>query len=263
MWGWSFHYMPFPDSLDPAFFAEPDPSPPYQLTVSPDSAHPLYESDDLRNWAEVDPDIKNGAPGTVQDYEYVDGTYYVFLSVNDETTDVIYGDSLTDLGDRKTLVDWPDCGTFYDEEDDRWHIYTEGEPYEDEPCSDYIRHYTADDPLGPYEFVGYSIDVSDREWHTGDVCVDLINGQPTMWMDRSVSHPEYHLARAESDDLHNFEVVDDQCTYTQGGDLCIGQLEDGQYVGFTEFTAGNNGGVGVWRPCNFSDGGVPIPFSYS
>lgn len=239
---------------DPLAVYESGRSPPYLLAAN-DAANdttPLYESSDLSSWtqisADITPSFTDNAGSNLQDYVYVDGTYYVYGSSSETDINLFSGPSLDNLTNEGVVLSGKyDCGAFY--EDGTYYLFTEGDDeVSGEPCTNDIALFTSSNPDGPWTQQPDPIDVNDRAWHTGGPDIEKFGGSYYMFMDRSITHPEYYLALAKSDDLLNWTIIDDCITAYKGGDMEV--LDDGSgfpLPAFTETTGNDESGIGRWE----------------
>ncbi|RDZ53935.1 hypothetical protein C5B91_20220 [Haloferax sp. Atlit-10N] len=252
---------------DPTFEYDPTRDKPYLLSVNDNNNNtsPLYESSEP-NFADrslvasdITPELSDDVGSNIQNYVKRDGTYYVFTSENDTDAGLYTGDSLANLTRYGvTLPGGSDCGAW--EQDGTWYLFVEGEPYESQPSSDYLRVNTASDPTGPWNDQGVCLDVSGEPWHTGDPNLQIVNGELQMFIDNSEQHPNYRIARCtpDSSDLLSWSVEDEQVTFQGGGDFDF-QDVDGQIKGFVEFAGNDAQGIGYFEETHMTSKGYRVP----
>lgn len=176
----------------------------------------------------------------------LDGRFAVYTADADTDTSVWVGDSLTDLEELGTVLRGHSDPGVYLDRDGTVHIYTEGDGDKTGPTSNTLKHFTtpADDLLRPEE-QSIALDLSDRDWSTGDPEIFRIGETYYMLHDRTQGHPSYYIALSKSSDLFEWTVVDDKLTDLKGGDMEVAR-RDGIFHGFTEYSGDDEWGVGHW-----------------
>jgi hypothetical protein len=211
---------------------------------------PNFESG---SYTTIDTDIRPTTDtGDLQDHIVLpDGTFVVYDGRGSPSETYAYtGQSLTNLSTKGRVIDgYTDCGAFYNEDDGTIHLYTEGDSTT-VASSPIVRHYTTpDDDLLTSTRQADALDLSSKNWKTGDAGVLQLGEYYYMFLDHHYpsSGSNYRIALARSPDLFEWTVVSENFTgRVAGGDMRAAKAKDGiTYHALTEFSQG--GGVGLWR----------------
>ena len=202
---------------------------------------------DGHSWTVDASDVMTGVEKqvTAQDFVKIDGTYYVYGSVNDTTTHVWSGESFGSLTYESQIVPEGDCGVYYD---GRYtHIYTEDSTFKYRVGSDKMSHWRSETPTGSFTDVGIAVDVTDVPWHTGDPHVLRVNDHYWMFADNTSNHPHYGTALFRSSDLYEWELIrEDINSYQTGGDLVVFETPEG-LRGMTEYSGLDTAGIDIYE----------------
>lgn len=214
---------------------------------------------DWANWERVSAGIADGRGGAGTNFQwgqYVDGTFHLFRTLSDESTEkwVCTGRLVrSDCENRGTVLNVSDSGGFYDYRTDTWHLVAEGPSYHGRPDSETLTHWESTNASG-LSFHGGNVvfDTDGADWVTGDPdFVRLTDKQGDVqtvyaFTDRKrKAGGAYHVQLLEADgENRTFESVE-QVTSIPGGDLeTVYVPEYDRFLGFLEMD-GRSGGVGL------------------
>ncbi len=245
---WEWHDKgPSVGSNDPVIFVEPEREYTYRMYVHHDGGQDLYRSKNAADWELVEKNVIPSGGGTNFNWgrKGPNGNYYLYRTVEDEYTELWWGETLTELENKGKVLDEPDAGGYYDPEEQKWHMYYEGIPGKGSPCSVTIDHAVSDDGIH-WEKKGIALDVRDQDWKTGDPDVVRIGDTYHMFADRTApDHTSYKIAVATSKNLNKFELREEPITDFYGGDACVRYVpEQNRFVMYVEFYGENHSGIG-------------------
>jgi hypothetical protein len=180
-----------------------------------------------------------------------DGTFVLYDSLSDTDTRVWTGSDLTSLTNQGTVITGEsDAGVYLDRPNDTIHIYTEDTDniVSGEPTSNALSHYTTTTTnLTSATQQSNAVDVTAKDWHTGDPDIIQVGEYYYMFLDNSTTHPAYNIALARSPDLDNWVVIADNITPQKlGGDMVVVR-RGGIFEALVEFSGGGNSPIGHWR----------------
>lgn len=234
---------------DPVLFVNTTPEYTYTLLIgnNTDKTTEAWASNNLTDWTklheDVTPNVSDAGGTKFADGLYINGTYYLYQTVEDDYTVVWSGSNLSSIQPQERIENQSDVGVI------RWnetvYLYAEAYPI-DGPTGNGLRLLTSPDGVSNWTDRGVVIDVREEDWHTGDPEIRRYNGSFYLWMDRSLSHPTYHVALAQSDNLLNWSITDGLVNEVYGGDAAVrGTVGGDGFVMFTEFTGDDLRGVGM------------------
>jgi hypothetical protein len=205
-----------------------------------------YDGD---SYDELITDILPGVSGTgqVAGAEILEDGRVIVMESTDSATDIHVGDDFSSLSRLGEFCAEPDGGTFYDRDSATLHYYPEDQDNAVGVGSTVISHFTApDDDLLNTTKLADVFGPSGFGWKTGDPTIIKLGSWYYMFLDRTDSHPQYHIGVAAGRTLDSFTLIDSNITPERlGGDLTV--VRRGSYLeGWTEYS-GDQNTIGHWR----------------